>query len=246
MPGFGAGDIGADGRSGAAGIGGHRLHHRGMAALLGGDGMRIALAGVLVAVGELRRGDGGQHEARAEALRQPGQQTGAQVRCEALVMHPRRRQLVAPQLGVAALRLRQLQEQVLAHRVFLRGGQGRVERGAVQFVAQIVAVAFDVFGHGWVFSEGPVAVRRSLPRRRFYGGSRAHGLVGRETIPGIARSGRAGDYRRACQGTGVAHYRTRGAAVGDDLVTVVHLAPPGWLDIAPTPQAWPNAICTAL
>src|SRR3981189_2288780 len=40
----------------------NRLHHGGMALFLGGQGCRVGLAGVLVAIGELRGSDRGKHE----------------------------------------------------------------------------------------------------------------------------------------------------------------------------------------
>src|SRR5258707_575103 len=58
---------GNTGPSGAAGWAArrNRVHHGGMALLLGGQGGGISLAGILVAIGELRGGDRGKHESRA-------------------------------------------------------------------------------------------------------------------------------------------------------------------------------------
>src|SRR6202035_4635982 len=108
MPWFGAGDIGPD-RSVVARVGRHGLDHGRMAAFLGRNGMRITLAGVLVAVGEFRRCKRRQHEARAESLRQFREQPGAEVWDEPVVVNSGSLQLVAPQLSVAGLGLRQLQ-----------------------------------------------------------------------------------------------------------------------------------------
>jgi len=69
MPWLGARDVGAWRRCAAPGVCGHCLDHRRVAALLGGNDMRIALARVLVTVGDFRRGNGRENEARAEASR---------------------------------------------------------------------------------------------------------------------------------------------------------------------------------
>ena len=105
MPGFGARDVGAWRRCAAPRVCGHSLDHRCVAALLSGNGMRIALTRVLVTVGELRRGNGRKNEARTETSRQLRQHAGAQTRHEAFVKDTRGGQLFAPQLRVARLRL---------------------------------------------------------------------------------------------------------------------------------------------
>jgi hypothetical protein len=96
VPGLGARDVGPGRDRPARATRGHGLDHGGVSALLGRDRLRIALSGILVAIGKFRRGDGRQHEARAKTLRQLGQQARAQCRREALVPNARRGQLVAP------------------------------------------------------------------------------------------------------------------------------------------------------
>ena len=71
--------------------------------------MSIRLSRVLVAVSELRRGDGGKHEARPEPLGQSREQTRAEVGNESLLLQAGRRELVAPELRVRRLGLRELQ-----------------------------------------------------------------------------------------------------------------------------------------
>src|ERR1700716_292731 len=98
-----------------------------MAALFGGDSLRVPLTRILVAVGDFRRRDAGKDEARTEAPGELRQQPGAQARHEMLILEAGFRQLVAPQLRVVALRLRQLQEEVLAQRISLRRGKSGVK-----------------------------------------------------------------------------------------------------------------------
>ncbi|MGC2463157.1 MAG: hypothetical protein WA446_19640 [Steroidobacteraceae bacterium] len=86
--------------------GGHRLDDRRVAALLGGNGVSIALACVLAAISVFRCGDCRKHESRSESLRQLSEQASAKCRHEALVLDARRRKLVPPQLRVTALCLR--------------------------------------------------------------------------------------------------------------------------------------------
>src|SRR5258708_9425558 len=49
---------------------------------------------------------------------------------------------------MAGLGLRQLQEQVLAQGISFGGSQRRIERGAVELVAQVVSISFDICIHG--------------------------------------------------------------------------------------------------
>src|SRR6202140_3814898 len=147
MPGLGARDVGAGRRCTAPGIRGPRLDNRGVAALFRGNGMRIALARVLVTVGELRRGNGRKNETRAEASRPLRPQPGTQTRPETFVRDTRGGQLVAPQLRVAGLCLRQLQKKILAQRISLRGRKRRIEFGAIDLVAEIFSIALDVGLH---------------------------------------------------------------------------------------------------
>jgi hypothetical protein len=62
-------DVGAGRRCAAPGLCGHCLDYRRVAALFGGNGVRIVLARVLVTVGEFRRSNGRENEARAESSR---------------------------------------------------------------------------------------------------------------------------------------------------------------------------------
>jgi hypothetical protein len=50
-------------------------------------------------------------------------------------------------LRVVALRLRQLQEQILAQRIALGRGQRRIQRSPIQLIAQVRPVALDVNRH---------------------------------------------------------------------------------------------------
>src|ERR1700681_3341497 len=85
MPGLGTRDVRVHRRSTAARIGGHCLYYRGVATLLRRNAVRIALAGVLVAVGGLWRGDGRKNEARAESPRELRRQPGPKSGHEALM-----------------------------------------------------------------------------------------------------------------------------------------------------------------
>lgn len=95
----------------------------------------------------LRGSNGRENEAGAEMTRQLRQQAGTQPRHETFIRDTRGVQLVAPQLRVASLCLRQLQKEVLAQRISFRGGERRVELGAIELVAEIFPIALDVGLH---------------------------------------------------------------------------------------------------
>ncbi len=128
------------------------------------------LSRVLIAVGELRRRDAGKDEAWAEAPRQPRQQPGAEPRHEMLILDTNRRKFLAPQARMAAFGLRQLQKQVFAEWIRLCRGQRRVKSGAIQFIAQVGPIAFDVVDH----AVPRVANRRASDAASLWRIKRAH------------------------------------------------------------------------
>src|SRR5262249_46804960 len=118
-----------------------------MALFVRGERMRIRLSGVLVAVGELGRGNGGKHEARPEALRESREQPGAEVRNERLVGQSGGAQLVAPELRMRGFGLRKLQEQVLANVIRLCLRERGIQGCAVQLISKVLAIALDIRVH---------------------------------------------------------------------------------------------------
>ena len=140
MPRLGARDVSAR-QPAACGFAHRRLQHRRVAALLCRDRAGIRLSCILVSVGEFGRGNGRQHESRAESLRELGEQPRAKTHDEAIILDARRLEFVAPQLSVFGFGLRQLQEQILAQRVSFGGREGGVQRRAIEFVAQVVSEA---------------------------------------------------------------------------------------------------------
>src|SRR5207253_2777570 len=141
-------------------------------ALLGGDRPGVGLNRVLVAVGELRGGNRRHHEARTEPLRELAEEARAKARDVWCRLDTRFRELGAPELRVPRLRLRQLQEQILAQWIGLGRGDGGVERGAVELVAKIRLIAPD----------GGTAVRRFLGRARPVAGRQRLGLLRRRRL----------------------------------------------------------------
>src|SRR5215471_3316542 len=121
-----------------------------MTTLFGGDGMRIRLARVLVAIGEFGRGNCRHHEGGTEAVGKFREQSRSKARDVALfLLDARGSKLPTPELSVPRLSLRKLKEEVLAERVRFRRRDRRIKRGSVELIAQIVAIALDVFGsHG--------------------------------------------------------------------------------------------------
>src|SRR5262245_12061812 len=109
--------------------------------------MRIRLARVFVAIGGFSGGNCRHHEGGTEAVGKFREESRSKARDVALLLlDARGSKLPAPELSVPRLSLCKLKEQVLAERVRFSRRDRRVKRRSVELIAQIVAIALDVFG----------------------------------------------------------------------------------------------------
>jgi hypothetical protein len=141
MPGLGAGDFGALCGFGSSPVR-HCLDDRGVVTFLRRHPGRLRIARVFIAVRELRGGERGQDEARAQYVDEPLHHIGFET---APVRYPfaMRPELVCPDFGVGSFGCGQFSKDGLALGVGLDVRQGFVDGSAMQFVSVVGAVPAD-------------------------------------------------------------------------------------------------------